>query len=167
MGAAASAALAKCRIVSTAAVVCLLASAPALGAKKESPQPSGTKVAEGSFFAVYVLKKEEKPAAANYVERVYQVTIVARTVKHGTQRYTRRIATLDADLLASASWQIADLDGDGLEDLRYLAQQTKAGCRVWPALRWEKDRERFTQGGAQLARHVDGRGKKVPNCALR
>ena len=159
--------LANRRIVSAVAFACLLWSATSFGAKKQSPPPSGAKVAEASFFEVYVLKKEEKPAAANYVERVYQVTIVARTVKHGTQRYTRRIETLDADLLAAASWEIADLDGDGLEDLRYLAQQTKAGCRVWPALRWEKDRERFTQGGAQLARHVDAHGKKVPNCALR
>lgn len=155
------------KIVYALAVVCLLSSAPALCAKKEYPPPSGTRVAKGSFFEVYVLKKEEKPAAANYVERVYQVTIVARTVKHGTQRFTRRIDTLDADLLVSGNWEIADLDGDGLEDLRYLAQQTKAGCRVWPAMRWEKDRERFTQGGAQLARHVDAHGKKVPSCVGR
>lgn len=148
------------------AVACLSWSATSAGAK-EIPPPSGTRVAKGNFFEVYVLKKEEKPAPGNYVGRVFQVTIVARTVKHGTQRFTRRIETLDADLLASGNWEIADLDGDGLEDLRYLAQQTKAGCRVWPAMRWEKDRERFTQGGAQLARYVDAHGKNVPSCVLR
>jgi len=149
------------------AVACLLLSAGAAGAKKESPPPAGTVVAKGNFFEVYALKKEEKPAPAQYVERTYQVTIVARTRKHGTQRFSQRIQTLDADLLASGSWEIADLDGDGLDDLRYLAQQTKAGCRTWPALRWEKDRERFTQGGPKLARYVDAQGKAVPNCVMR
>lgn len=155
-----------CRSALAVALSCLLGSAVSADAK-DTPAPSGTKVATGNFFEVYVLKKEEKPAAANYVGRVYQVTIVARTAKHGTQRFARRIETLDADLLVPGNWEIADLDGDGLDDLRYLAQQTKAGCRVWPALRWEKDRERFTQGGAQLARYVDALGKAVPNCVLR
>jgi len=148
-------------------VACLLLSAGAAGAKKESPPPQGTVVAKGNFFEVYALKKEEKAAPAGYVERVYQVTIVARTRKHGAQRFAQRIQTLDADLLVSGNWEIADLDGDGLDDLRYLAQQTKAGCRAWPALRWEKDRERFTQGGPKLARYVDAHGKTVPSCALR
>ena len=149
------------------AVAGLILSAGSLGATKEPSAPAGAVVAKGNFFEVYVLKKEEKAAPAKYVERVYQVTIVARTTKHGTQRFIQRIRTLDADLLVARNWEIADLDGDGLDDLRYLAQRTKAGCSVWPALRWEKDRERFTSGGAKLARHADAKGKSVASCPLR
>jgi hypothetical protein len=57
------------------------------------------------------------------------------------------------------------LDGDGLDDFRYL--KTKSGCQIWPAQRWERDRERFTHGGPQLARANDAHGKKVPNCVMR
>jgi len=135
-------------------------------AQKSAPPP-GEKVASGGHFDVYVLKKEEQPPVGDYVMRVYQVTFLAHTEKHGIQRITRRVETLDAELLDPKSWEIKDLDGDGLDDLRYLAQKTKDGCTVWPAMRWEKDHDRFTQGGPQLARSVDAHGKAVKNCVLR
>jgi hypothetical protein len=136
-------------------------------AQRQFAPPPGTKVVTASFFEIYVLKKEEGARIGDYTPRVFQATIVARTTKHGTQRFTQRLETLDSDLLDAKNWEIADLDGDGLEDLRYLAQQTKAGCKMWSALRWEKDRERFTLGGAALARAVDASGKKLPNCVMR
>jgi len=152
------------KTVSLAIALCALSSGVAQS-RNESPPPAGTKVATGNFFDVYVLEKEKQAAPANYVARVYQVTFLARTTRHGVQRFTKRIETLDADLLSDANWQVADLDGDRLDDVRYLAQRTKSGCEVWPALRWEKVRERFTQGGPQMARQVDARGRVVQSCA--
>ena len=129
--------------------------------------PPGTKIASAPFYDIYVLKKEEKPGLGGYLERVYQVVVLAHTKKHGVQRFSRRVTTLDVDLLAATSWEIADLDGDGLADYRVLMQVTKKGCQTWDAERWEKDRERFTSGGMKLARFVDAHGKNVPNCVLR
>ncbi|HEX7284876.1 MAG TPA: hypothetical protein VF532_01765 [Candidatus Angelobacter sp.] len=134
---------------------------------KPSVPPPGKKVATGQFFEVYVSKAEEKPAPAGYISRVFKVIVVAHTHKHGIQRFTMRMETLDADLLEPKNWEIKDLDGDGMDDFRSLAQVTKKGCQVWPAQRWEKDRERFTSGGPKLARHVDASGKPVANCVLR
>jgi hypothetical protein len=134
---------------------------------KDYPPPAGGKVAAGQFFEVYVSKKEEKPAPARYTARVFQVVIVAHTKKHGVQRHTSRIETLDADLLDPKSWEIADLDGDGVEDYRVLKQVTKSGCQSWDSGRWETSRERFTSGGMKLARFVDAHGKPVKNCVLR
>ena len=135
-------------------------------AKPSFAPPAGIKIGGGNFFEVYVLKQEEKAASGDYLERIYQVTIVARTTTHGTQRFGQRIETLDADLLNANNWEIIDLDGDGRDDLRYLKQTTKGNCKVWPALRWEKDRECFTQGGPQLARFVSSTGKSVKSCVL-
>ena len=154
------------RLLALAAALSATLAVPAL-AKKEPPPPPGEKVVSGGHFDVYVLEKEEHPAPANYVARVYQVTFWAKTQKHGKQRITRRIETLDADLLDAKSWEIADLDHDGFDDLRYLAETTKGGCKTWPAMRWEKDHDRFTQGGPQLAKSVDGKGKRVTDCVMK
>ena len=149
------------------AVAAALLFAAGIAAAKTAPPPPGTKIASAPFYDIYVLKKEEKPGLGGYTERVYQVVVLAHTKKHGIQRYSRRVTTMDVDLLAATSWEIADLDGDGLADYRVLMQVTKKGCQTWDAERWEKDRERFTSGGMKLARFVDGHGKAVPNCVLR
>jgi hypothetical protein len=140
-----------CAFAAVAAGCIAFMAAPALAQTRFAPPP-GEKVVSGRHFDVYVLKKAEQPVPGDYVSRVYQVTFLAHTQKHGIQRITQRIETLDAD---------------GLDDVRYLAQKTKGGCAVWPAMRWETDHERFTQGGPQLARSVDAHGKAVKNCVLR
>ena len=140
---------------------------PSLAAANVGAPPPGTKVASGRHFDIYVALKSESPAPADYTSRVYSVVIVAHTHKHGVQRFTKRYETLDANLLEAASWEVKDLDGDGFDEFRYLAQKTKNGCQVWPAERWEAERERFTLGGPALARFIDARGKPAPSCILR
>lgn len=136
------------------------------GAAKFTPPP-GTKVVSAPFYDLYVEKKLERPGLGGYVERAYQVVAVAHTKKHGIQRYTQRVTTMDVELLDAKSWEIVDLDGDGLADYRVLMQVTKKGCQVWDAERWDGVRERFTSGGLNLARFVDSKGKSVKSCVLR
>lgn len=155
------------KLVSAAVLMSLFAFTSVAEAKKVFAPPAGSKVAAGKFFEVYVVKKEEKPAPANYTLHIFQAVFVVQTRKHGIQRHTTRVETLDADLLDPKSWEIADLDGDGMEDYRVLKQVTKGGCQVWNASRWKADRERFTSGGMKLARFVDAHGKQVANCILR
>ena len=149
-----------------AVVVIGLACNGALASQRrgQAPVPSGSKVASGRHFDVYVVKTEEKPAAAGYVLRIFQMEAVARTAKHGIQRFKRRLEAMDADLLDARNWEIVDFDRDGWDDFRYVSGVTKKGCRTWEAERWEPEHDRFMLA-AKFARWSDAQNKPVvPNC---
>jgi hypothetical protein len=122
--------------------------------------PEGTKIAAGRHFDLYVAKTDQKPMAADYTLNIYQVTAVARTLKHGTQRIRRRVETTNSNLLDPASWEVVDFDRDTWDDYRYVAGVTKGGCHTWEAERWEPDHDRFTSA-PKYARWSDAQNKAV------
>lgn len=144
----------------------LLACTSAGAAKKAAKPIAGTKVASGEFFDIYVQKKEEKPgwAGTDLSLGIYQSVIVARTVRHGTQRFISRVEGINVDLLDPKNWEIADLNNDGVQDYRVVTEVTKGGCQTSVARLWQIERERFTNGGPELIRSVDNKGKPVKNC---
>ncbi len=158
--------------VSAAILAHLIALTSVAAAQKVSQPPAGTKVAAGKFFAVYVLPKEEQPnwAGTAFTMHIYEVVFVVQTRKRGTrgsgiQRQHARVSALDADLLNPKSWEIADLDGDGLEDYRVLKQVRTNGCQDWDARLWNAKRESFTIAGSiAFVRSVNAKGKQVANC---
>lgn len=161
------------KLVSAAVLVSLLVLTSAVEAQnKVFKPPADTKVAAGKFFEVYVLKKHEEPAWAgtNFTRHQYEVVFVVQTRKRGTrgsgiQRQPTQVTALDADLLNPKSWEIADLDGDGLEDYRVLKQIWKGGCQDWDARLWNAKRESFTTAGSfAFVRSVNAKGKQVANC---
>ncbi len=160
------------KLVSAAILASLIALTSVAEAKKVSQPPAGTKVAAGKFFEVYVLKKEEQPAWAgtDFTMHIYEVVFVVQTRKRGThgsgiQRQRTQVSALDADLLNPKSWEITDLDGDGLEDYRVLKQVRKGGCQDWDARLWNAKRESFTTAGSiAFVRSVNAKGKQVANC---
>jgi len=155
------------KLVSAAIFTSLIAMISVAEAKKVSKPPDGTKVAAGKFFEVYVLKKSEQPAWAgtDFTRHVYEVVFVVKTQKRGTQRQTAQVSAFDADLLDPKSWEIADLDGDGLEDYRVIKQVRKGGCQDWDARLWNAKRESFTmEGSITFVRSVNAKGKPVANC---
>lgn len=126
--------------------------------------PAGVKVVSGGHFDVFVQKRSEKPMAGGSALLVFEVTVVARTRKHGLQRFKRRVETINSDLLQATAWEIVDLDGDGVDDYRYRSGATPGGCQTWEARRWDVQHERFELGGSALAKWVDKKGKPVKSC---
>ena len=157
----------KCLFAFGAVLAGLLALPSTAEAGREFKPPSGIKVASGESFDIYVEKKEEKPASANSTLFIYEAVIVVHKTRRGRQQQIHRVEARDADLLNPKHWEIADLDGDGLEDYRVVKHVTKGGCQFWEAMRWKADRERFTNGGMEFGRYVDAKGKPVASCAMR
>jgi hypothetical protein len=137
--------------------------APAAAAGKEPAPPAGTRVVAGRHFEVYVRRVEEKAGTAGHTVRVFEIVAVARTARHGAQRYRRRITTQDVDLLDARNWDVGDHDADGWDDLRYAIGLTSAGCRTWDAERWDPGRERFGLA-PRMTRATDAAGKVVKSC---
>jgi hypothetical protein len=127
-------------------IATLIAIAPAAGQARRTtpPPPAGAKVVSGRHFDVFVSKTEEKSMGVEgFTLKIYQVVAVAKTLTHGTQRISRRVEAINVDLLDAANWEIADFDGDGFDDYRFVAQINKNGCHTWQAERWEPDHDRF------------------------
>lgn len=153
------------KLLSAAALVSLLAFTSMAEAKKLSSTPTGTKVASGKQFDIYVALKESGPfAATGSVLNIYATTIVVHnTRKHGRQLFKSRLEAIDADLLDASMWQVGDFNGDGLEDYRAVAGIGKNGCRTWATQTWLPDRERFTFA-AKISYLTDASGKEVKSC---
>jgi len=151
-------------LLSPVALCCLLAT-PAFASKKPPKEPTGTKVASGPAFDIYVTHKESKPFAnMGSTLAIFETTVVVHhTRKHGRQLIRSRAEAIDADLLDPSMWQVGDFDGDGLDDYRSVAQITKKGCRVWATQTWLPDRERFTFA-AKIAYQTDASGKPIKTC---
>ena len=126
--------------------------------------PPGEKVATARHFDVFVQKREEKPLAEGSKLLIFQVVVVARTQKHATQRFSRRVETINSDLRQAGAWEIADINGDGFDDYRYRSGATRGGCQTWEARRWDTQHERFEPGGMQLAKWLDSKGNAVKSC---
>ncbi|MFI5310871.1 MAG: hypothetical protein ACHQQ3_06530 [Gemmatimonadales bacterium] len=152
------------RIVS--ALVLCTASLESQSTKSAPKPPPGTKVVSGRHFDVYVAKVSEKPMGVDgYTLKIWSVIAVAQTRTHGKQRVGGRVETINSDLLDPKSWEILDLDGDGFDDYRFLAETAKNGCGTWSAELWQPDRDHFTSA-PQFARHSDAQNKTVKaNCA--
>jgi hypothetical protein len=156
------------RILSASAlalVLCNLAAGPAIAAKKEYKPPAGVKVASGPMFDIHVEQVESKPfASTGFRLNIFQtVVVVHHTRKHGRQRYGGRAESIDGNLLDAAMWQVADFNGDGFDDYRYVAQLSPKGCRTWDTWLWLPERERFTFG-AQVKHQTDAAGKPIKVC---
>lgn len=121
--------------------------------------PTGTKMAKGRHFEIYVSKDSEKPGPADTKLYVFAVLAVAETKHHGIQQLKLRIETINADLLNPTSWQVIDFDEDHWDDFRYVSGITSAGCRTWEAKRWDAEHERFTSA-PKYARHTNADGSE-------
>jgi len=157
----------KCQLAVAAVLLALLALPSTAEGKKEFKPPPGIKVASGKSFEIYVEKKEEKPTSANSTLYIYEAVIVVQKTRRGRQLQIHRVEARDANLLNPKSWEIADLDGDGFDDYRFVQHVSKGGCQFWDAKRWKADRERFTHAGVEFGRYVDANGKQVASCAMR
>ncbi len=153
------------KLLPATVLVSLLAFTSMAEAKKLSSIPTGTKMASGKQFDIYVALKESKPfAATNLMLNIYSTTVVVhQTRKHGRQRFGGRLEAIDADLLDPSMWQVGDFDGDGFEDYRAVAGIGKNGCRTWATQTWLPKRERFTFG-AKISYLTDASGKEVKSC---
>lgn len=155
------------RALVLAALALSLAAPRAAQSQRPTPKPPpGTKVVSGRHFDVYVQKTGERPTGtAGFTFKSFQVVTVATTRTHGTQRITRRVEAINSDLLDAANWQIIDLDQDGFDDYRYVAEIGTNGCHTWDAERWEPDHDRFT-GAPKYVRWTDAQGKVLSkSCA--
>ena len=153
------------KLLSVAVLMSLFALATMAEAKKFPSNPSGTQVASGKQFDIYVVLKESKPwAATNLVLNIYATTVVVHhTRKHGRQRFGGRLEAVDADLLDSSMWQVGDFNGDGFDDYRAVSGRDKKGCSTWQTQTWLPDRERFTFA-AKIPYLTDASGKEVKSC---
>jgi len=152
-------------LFAAAVLASLLAFTSWAEAKKIFSPPAGTKVASGEQLDVYVELKESAPwAASGLMLNIYASTVVVhKTKKHGRQRFISREEAIDADLLDSSMWQVADFNGDGFEEYRFVAGISKNGCRTWNTWIWLPEKERFTFG-AKINYLTDARGNEVKSC---
>jgi hypothetical protein len=152
-------------LLAVAVFACLFAYTAVAEAKKFSSTPTGTKVASGEQLDIYVELKESKPwAASGLMLNIYQSTIIVHhTKKHGRQRKGNREEAIDADLLDASMWQVADFNGDGYDEYRFVAGMSKEGCKTWNTWLWLPDKERFTFA-AKMNYLTDAQGNEVKSC---
>ena len=145
--------------------VAFFGSVSAWDTKKPPREPNGVRVADSAQIAIYVVGKESRPfAQTGFQLNIFEASVVVKqTQKHGRQIIRSRFEAIDADLLDPNMWQVADFNGDGLDDFRAVAQITKKGCRVWSTQTWQPVRERFTFS-EQIGYHTDADGKPVKSC---